>query len=151
MLGAVLCCQTRGNGRTTCNECGAVLKAVPAREVKRTLDEMELSLDLATAKCPQCGSVSFKTFVTDVFSGNGYYGLLMKGDTFVGTGYDKRVRRMGGKARARFVIGQFWNCKDIMPWGTCSDLDLPQGSNYAVGARKLRDVLHGELYSPLAG
>ena len=40
-----------------CNECNAVIRAVPAADLQRTLDEMELTLDVASAKCPHCGAV----------------------------------------------------------------------------------------------
>jgi hypothetical protein len=35
------------------------------------------------------------------------------------------------------LIGQLWNCIDRMPGMLCEDLDLPHGSIYAKGARKL--------------
>jgi hypothetical protein len=41
-----------------CNECGAVVRTVPASDLQRTLDEMELSLDVSVEKCPHCGSVN---------------------------------------------------------------------------------------------
>jgi ribosomal protein S27E len=40
-----------------CNECNAVVRTVPVGDLRRTLDEMELTLDVATAKCPHCGAV----------------------------------------------------------------------------------------------
>jgi hypothetical protein len=42
----------------TCNECGFVLKTVPVADLRRTQDELHLSLDVATAKCPHCGNVN---------------------------------------------------------------------------------------------
>ena len=39
-----------------CNECGAILKTIPADQLKRVFHEMELSLDLASAICPYCGA-----------------------------------------------------------------------------------------------
>jgi len=41
-----------------CNECDAVIRTVPPSELRRTLDEMELTLDVATARCPHCGAVN---------------------------------------------------------------------------------------------
>jgi hypothetical protein len=37
----------------------------------------------------------------------------------------------------RLVIGQLWNCTDIMPSSICDDLDMPLGSNYAQAVRRL--------------
>jgi hypothetical protein len=42
----------------TRNECGLVLKSVPAIDLQRTLDQMELSLNLASGKCPHCGAAN---------------------------------------------------------------------------------------------
>jgi hypothetical protein len=41
-----------------CNECGQVVRRVPASDLQRTLNEMELELDLAMAVCPHCKSVN---------------------------------------------------------------------------------------------
>jgi len=38
----------------------------------------------------------------------------------------------------RWLIGQLWNCTDVMPSGLCGDLDLNAGSSYAQGVRSLR-------------
>ena len=48
--------------KIVCNECGAVVRTVPAAALQQTLNEMELTLDLCTEMCPHCGKVS-------VFSG----------------------------------------------------------------------------------
>lgn len=42
----------------TCNECGSILKSVPSVDLRRILDEMELSLGVASEQCPRCGSVN---------------------------------------------------------------------------------------------
>ena len=39
------------------------------------------------------------------------------------------------------LLGQLWNCTDIMPWEFCGDLELPEGSTYAQAARELKDRL----------
>jgi hypothetical protein len=39
-----------------CNECLVVVRAVPASDLQRTLDEMELAGDVASASCPHCGA-----------------------------------------------------------------------------------------------
>lgn len=41
-----------------CNECGAVVRVVPFADLQRTLDEMELSLEVASEICPHCQSVN---------------------------------------------------------------------------------------------
>lgn len=41
-----------------CNECGAVIRILKAADLQRTLDEMELSLQMCTEMCPHCGKVS---------------------------------------------------------------------------------------------
>src|SRR4030095_14026594 len=38
-----------------CNECEVVVRTVPAANLQRTLDEMELALDTASELCPHCG------------------------------------------------------------------------------------------------
>jgi hypothetical protein len=40
-----------------CNECGALICTVATPDLQRTLTEMELSGDVASAICPHCGSV----------------------------------------------------------------------------------------------
>lgn len=41
-----------------CNECEDVIRTVPASELRNTLDQMELALDVATALCPHCRAVN---------------------------------------------------------------------------------------------
>ena len=41
-----------------CNECGTVLRTVPAANGEQTLTEMEITLEVATEMCPHCGSVN---------------------------------------------------------------------------------------------
>lgn len=36
------------------------------------------------------------------------------------------------------VTGLLWNCTDVMPRSLCEELDVPQGSTYAQGARRYR-------------
>lgn len=40
------------------------------------------------------------------------------------------------------VCGMLWNCTDIMPWLTCSALELRHGSTYAQGARHLKSLIY---------
>jgi DNA-directed RNA polymerase subunit RPC12/RpoP len=41
-----------------CNECGTVILSVPAAAARRTMDHMELAQDVASERCPHCGSVN---------------------------------------------------------------------------------------------
>ncbi len=45
-------------GFVKCNECGVTLKTVPAADLQRTLDEIELSLEVSTEICAHCGSAN---------------------------------------------------------------------------------------------
>jgi hypothetical protein len=44
----------------------------------------------------------------------------------------------GDDAQKRAAAGQVWNCTDTMPASLCDTLDVPLGSTYATGARKVR-------------
>ena len=37
-----------------------------------------------------------------------------------------------------WLVGQLWNCTDIVPSATCWSLDMPQGSTYAQAARVVK-------------
>jgi hypothetical protein len=37
----------------------------------------------------------------------------------------------------RWLIGQLWNCTDVLPSEYCSMLELEQGSTYAQAVRKI--------------
>ena len=37
----------------------------------------------------------------------------------------------------RWIVGQLWNCTDVMPAYVCETLDLRRGSTYATGVRSL--------------
>jgi ribosomal protein S27AE len=45
-----------------CTECNAVIRRVPSTELRQTLTEMELSLGISTAICPNCGAVKMALF-----------------------------------------------------------------------------------------
>jgi hypothetical protein len=57
-FGAPTCCGyldgfVRGRrAETVCNECNAVIWKLPSAELRQTLTEMELRLDVSTATCP---------------------------------------------------------------------------------------------------
>jgi hypothetical protein len=37
-----------------------------------------------------------------------------------------------------WLLGQLWNCTDVLPAGYCDQLDLPKGSTYAQAVRHLK-------------
>ncbi|UCC38765.1 MAG: hypothetical protein JSV96_13205 [Candidatus Aminicenantes bacterium] len=41
----------------------------------------------------------------------------------------------------KWLIGQLWNCTDIMPSEYCSLLDIPSGSTYAQAVRFALDTI----------
>jgi hypothetical protein len=47
-----------GQGFVECNDCDAVVRTVPAAELRQTLNEMGASLDVASEQCPHCKSVN---------------------------------------------------------------------------------------------
>ena len=51
-----------------CNECAVVVRTVAASDLQRALDEMELELDLASAKCPHCGTVHLAPGVSELIA-----------------------------------------------------------------------------------
>ena len=46
------------HGDIVCNECRKVIRIVQAADLQRTLNETELELDFATAKCAYCGTLN---------------------------------------------------------------------------------------------
>ncbi|MCC6958508.1 MAG: hypothetical protein IT301_01555 [Dehalococcoidia bacterium] len=36
------------------------------------------------------------------------------------------------------ILGQLWNCTDILESGWCHELDIPAGSTYAMAVRSLK-------------
>ena len=47
-----------GEADIVCNECGIVICTIPAADLRRTLDEMELTLNVCSEMCPKCGKVN---------------------------------------------------------------------------------------------
>ena len=37
-----------------------------------------------------------------------------------------------------WLLGQLWNCTDILPGTYCNELEIPQGSTYAMAVRKTK-------------
>ena len=50
-----------------CNECGFVCRNVPVSKLQETLTDMELTLDVASATCPYCGSVNLFPGFSEMF------------------------------------------------------------------------------------
>lgn len=46
----------------------------------------------------------------------------------------------GDEAKVHDLAGALWRCTDIMPSSLCDDLDVPPGSTYAQGARRVRSA-----------
>ena len=59
--------------------------------------------------------------------------------------YRPEVQNHWGKLpavdRTKWLTGQLWNCTDILPSSVCYQLELKQGSSYAIAARELRAYL----------
>jgi uncharacterized protein (DUF983 family) len=45
-------------GYIECNDCDALVRAMPAADLKQVLNEMEASLEVANEKCPHCGNLN---------------------------------------------------------------------------------------------
>jgi len=43
----------------------------------------------------------------------------------------------------KWLLGQFWNCSDILPGDVCDEIDLPRGSSYSIAARRLAQDYRG--------
>jgi hypothetical protein len=54
-------------------------------------------------------------------------------------------KRMSSRERGSWLLGKLWNDCSILPSLDCSVLDLPAGSTYAQGVRKLKDDWRQEL------
>ena len=51
----------------------------------------------------------------------------------------KTVEVDGEEKPLSWLIGQLWNCTDVMPASSCDCLDIHHGSTYAQAVRKLRN------------
>lgn len=46
----------------------------------------------------------------------------------------------GGQERSLdWLLGQLWNCTDVLPAGHCDQFDLPKGSTYAQAVRRIKE------------
>ena len=50
----------------------------------------------------------------------------------------------GQRRPLRWLIGQLWNCTDILPGSYCDELELQIGSTYAMAVRKVARTLERE-------
>ena len=48
----------------------------------------------------------------------------------------------GGRLEARWLLGQLWNCRDVVPGAVCDALDLPIGRTFAQVVRHLSTELN---------
>jgi hypothetical protein len=44
----------------------------------------------------------------------------------------------GEERPLRWIVGQLWNCSDIMPRSVCDSLFMPPGSTYAGAVQSIR-------------
>jgi hypothetical protein len=56
-----------------------------------------------------------------------------------------RWKHMSNRERGCWLLGKLWNDRNILPSGDCSVIEIPQGSTYAQGVRKLKDDWRQEL------
>jgi ribosomal protein S27E len=57
-----------GQADIVCNECGLIVRRVPASDLQLLLDGMELELDVATAICPHCRAVHLAPGFTKLYA-----------------------------------------------------------------------------------
>jgi hypothetical protein len=71
--------------------------------------------------------------------GGSWSDALGQGDTLTFFNADKQRRWEGMTIpdRARWLIGQLWNCTDTVPHNNCVSLDIPRVSTYAQLVRRL--------------
>jgi len=62
-------------------------------------------------------------------------------DEWVEAGADAKTVTVGyaeAVMPTAWLLGQLWNCRDIMPSTLCADLDMRQGSTYAMAVRRVK-------------
>jgi len=47
----------------------------------------------------------------------------------------------GGRVKARWLLGQLWNCRDVVPSEICDALDRPSGRTFAQIVRQLKSEM----------
>jgi hypothetical protein len=50
-----------------------------------------------------------------------------------------RVEHDGEDKSLEWLLGQLWNCTDVLPGGHCDQLDIPKGSTYAQAVRRMKE------------
>jgi hypothetical protein len=56
-----------------------------------------------------------------------------------------RWKHMSKRERGSWLLGKLWNDRSILPSSDCTVIEIPQGSIYAQGVRKLKDDWRQEL------
>jgi hypothetical protein len=56
-----------------------------------------------------------------------------------------RWKHMSNRELGCWLLGKLWNDRSILPSGDCRVIEIPQGSTYAQGVRKLKDDWRQEL------
>ena len=71
-----------------------------------------------------------------------WYAALADKDSisFRSSQMQRRWDKMDLAARGKWLVGQLWNCTDILPNSYCQVLHLPQGSTYAKAGRRLGSI-----------
>jgi len=62
-------------------------------------------------------------------------------DEWVEAGADAKTVTVGyaeAVMPTAWLLGQLWNCRDIMPSTLCADLDMRQGSTYGMAVRRVK-------------
>lgn len=50
-----------------------------------------------------------------------------------------KVDHNGQDRNLDWLLGQLWNCTDVLPAGYCDQLGLPKGSTYAQAVRRMKE------------
>ena len=56
-----------------------------------------------------------------------------------------RWKHMSKRERGSWLLGKLWNDRSILPSTDCTVIEIPHGSIYAQGVRKLKDDWRQEL------
>ena len=56
-----------------------------------------------------------------------------------GPAQEFRVEHDGEEKDIEWLLGQLWNCTDVLPGGYCDQLDILRGSTYAQAVRRIKE------------